>query len=252
MAGGGIKTDVNGKVLKNEKGRILADTSAPYFVAYWGEYTDYIAEMPSLHIIFTDGNPCEPIGIYLNSSPVTFYGLINGDGMARAFNEEGDSLNIVIHGLDENYEDNEGATVKYTIAAYRDGYLVQNKDWRYVDLSGLGSVYGLYFTMESSDMSYGMVNTSTYFCMDKLQVKMAASTGNSPVAKARNIRNVRVYPNPFVDYITVNTESAGKAIIYDLMGTVDVSAGENTIKTSALGEGIYLFRLGGETVKIVK
>ena len=46
-----------------------------------------------------------------------------------------------------------------------------SSDWEKVDLSALGEVGGIYFTMTSTDTDpmWG-INTAAYFCMDKLQV----------------------------------------------------------------------------------
>lgn len=64
------------------------------------------------------------------------------------------------------------------------------------------------------------------------------------------------YPNPFVDYIIVNTKSNGIATIYDLSGkpvsTVNVQAGSNRIDAAALSKGVYLLKINESTVKIVK
>ena len=65
-----------------------------------------------------------------------------------------------------------------------------------------------------------------------------------------------VYPNPFVGYITVNTTDNGPATICDLSGKVvlkkRLTSGSTSINTSVLPKGIYLLKMGNNTVKIVK
>ena len=65
-----------------------------------------------------------------------------------------------------------------------------------------------------------------------------------------------VYPNPFVNYIIVNTTESGTATICDLSGRVvltnKIISGSNTINTFALPKGIYLLKTGEHTRKIVK
>jgi uncharacterized protein YjdB len=169
MAGGGIKTDANGRVLKDENGKVLVERGIPYLLAYWG----YFMESSGTHClqtILTDAEaPYEAVGMYVNAHPWPYYGNIHGDGFARPF-QEGDYFKLFIHGLDENYEDN-GKVVEYVLAEFKNGLLTQSPDWEWIDLSALGEVYGFYYTMESTDESpYYGPNTAVYFCMDKLTV----------------------------------------------------------------------------------
>ena len=67
---------------------------------------------------------------------------------------------------------------------------------------------------------------------------------------------LRVYPNPFADYIIVKTTAANTATIYTVSGTAILNAnlqnGSNRIETSALPKGVYVLKVGEKTVKIVK
>lgn len=176
MAGGGIKTDKEGKVLTDANGKVIVEKGIPYLVAYWG----YWVEMnqggdPCLQVKFTDGKPYIPKGIYLCNHPWPYYGNIHGDGFASAFTQEGDYFKVTIHGMNEEGEDM-GVKVDHILAEFKNGKLEQSTDWQWVDLSALGTVYGIYFTMESTDM-HNIIelgpNTAVYFCMDKLQVRPA-------------------------------------------------------------------------------
>ena len=64
-------------------------------------------------------------------------------------------------------------SVTKIIAEVKDGEIHQSADWEWMDLSTLGVVYGVYFTMESTDM-HPIVelgpNIAVYFCMDILHV----------------------------------------------------------------------------------
>ena len=172
MAGGGIKTDSEGNVLKDGNGVVIADPDIPYLLGYWGYFKlDWgISENQTLHIGLND--VYQAVGIYVNNSPWPYYGNLSGDGFARALNKDGDYFKLIIHGLDGNYEDN-GKTVEHYLAKNEGGVLKQSPDWEWVDLSSLGEIGGVYFTMAStdSDPMYGM-NTAGYFCMDKFQVKL--------------------------------------------------------------------------------
>ncbi len=70
------------------------------------------------------------------------------------------------------------------------------------------------------------------------------------------IAGVKAYPNPFTDYIMVQTPVATSASVYSLQGSLLISAsleaGQNRIDTSALPSGLYLVRIGSETVKMIR
>lgn len=171
MAGGGIKTDADGKVITDAGGKVVAEKGIPYLVAYWGYWNEEKeGGDPCLQVKFTDGEEYEAVGIYICNHPWPYYGNIHGDGFASPFTEEGQYFKLIIHGLNQHGEDI-GVTVEHMLAEFKNGKLHQSPDWQYVDLSGLGTVSGIYFTMETSDADpiYGP-NTAVYFCMDKLQV----------------------------------------------------------------------------------
>ncbi|MCL2041345.1 MAG: Ig-like domain-containing protein [Bacteroidales bacterium] len=170
MAGGGIKTDADGNVLKDENDIVIADPDVPYLLAYWAGYMEGYYTYPVLTTLFDDVYQAD--GIYVNINTWPYYGNIHGDGSARPLNQDGDYFKLFIHGLDENYVDN-GKTVEHYLAQNIGGTLIQSPNWEWIDLSGLGEVAGVYFTMEStdSDPMFGM-NTAAYFCIDRLQVRV--------------------------------------------------------------------------------
>lgn len=174
MAGGGIKTDENGNIVKNEQGEVEVEKGIPYLVSYWGYFMEMGGEH-GLQTIITENGPFEAVGVYVCNHPWPYYGNINGDGFARALDQEGDYFKLIIHGLDENYEET-GKSVEHYLAKYENGKLTQSDKWEWVDLSSLGEVGGFYYTMETTDADpqWGP-NTAVYFCMDKLQVRVPES-----------------------------------------------------------------------------
>ena len=88
---------------------------------------------------------------------------------------------------------------------------------------------------------------------DKVQI-VVKTLGGTNIQSIENI--VRVYPNPFVDYILLTVSANDTVVIYDLSGRVvlsqTVTAGSNRIDTSALPQGTYVLKSGANTVKIVK
>ena len=159
MAGGGC--------VIAEDGTVTADPAEPYLVAY---YSSWAYEGPSNQVMFTDkdGNMTfEPVGVYVCNHPWPYYGCEHGDGFGRPF-AEGDYFELIAHGV---AEDGSETTVSMNLVEYTDGELIAANDWTFFDLSELGEVTSVYFTLNSTDTGdYGM-NTAAYFCMDKFQVK---------------------------------------------------------------------------------
>lgn len=173
MAGGGIKTDSTGHVMHDANGNVMVQKGNPYLVAYWGYWVETQENgAPCLQINFTDNKPHRAVGVHICNHPWPYYGNIHGDGFASAFNDEGDTYKLIAHGLNAQGEDI-GTTVTLILAEYKNGQLIQSPYWQWMDLSALGTVSAIYFTMESTDM-HSIVelgpNTAVYFCLDRLQV----------------------------------------------------------------------------------
>ena len=159
MAGGGC--------VINEDGTVTADPAQPYIVGYWGSWS----EDPTNQVKYADndGNTTfKPVGVYVCNHPWPYYGCLHGDGFGRAF-EEGDYFELIAHGVDA---DGNETTTSINLVEFTNGELKALNDWTFFDLSSLGEVESVYFTMNSTDSgAYGM-NTSAYFCMDKFQAEV--------------------------------------------------------------------------------
>lgn len=212
MAGGGIKTDANGVILKDANGGVVVEKGLPYLLGYWGYYMEASGEH-SLQTVFNGGKTYKAVGMYVNNAPWPYYGNLYGDGFARKLNQEGDYFKLIIHGMDASLKDN-GKKVehflakceKQTINGKDSIVLIQSPDWEWVDLSSLGEVSGLYYTMETTDADpiYGP-NTAVYFCMDKVQVQRSSSITVAMNATSQKIFMVKKGTN---DTINVGSMSA--------------------------------------------
>ena len=184
---GGDQTDYNGDWTTNfggcmagggcvigEDGTVTADPTKPYLVAY---YSSWAMEGPSNQVMFVDkdGNTTfKPVGVYVCNHPWPYYGCVHGDGFGRAF-EEGDYFELIAHGVDA--EGNE-TTTSINLVDYTNGQLNALNDWTFFDLSSLGEVESVYFSLKSTDSGdYGM-NTAAYFCMDKFQIEGPSTEDN--------------------------------------------------------------------------
>ena len=154
------RTDTKYESLDDQWNNIVGggyDASATYGVAFAAEFNG-----PSEVTLLTE--PAVVPGFYITNSSYAYTSMLNGDGFAKKFGK-GDWFKLTIKGYDA--ENAETATKEYYLADLRDpskAYIIN--DWRYVDLSCLGTVAKISFSLSSSDTgNYGM-NTPGYFCFD--------------------------------------------------------------------------------------
>lgn len=79
-----------------------------------------------------------------------------------------------------------------------------------------------------------------YSLLDNLNVNDVATT------------KFKVYPNPTSDFIYIDSENVSDVKIYDLTGKMLLKSNSNKINIQKLKPGIYLVRIDGFTVKIIK
>ena len=217
MAGGGC--------VINEDGSVTADPAQPYLVSYWGSWS----EDPTNQVRFMDkdGNSAfTPVGVYVCNHPWPYYGCVHGDGFGSAF-AEGDYFELIAHGVDA--EGNE-TTTSINLVEFTNGELHALNDWTFFDLSSLGEVESVYFTLNSTDSgAYGM-NTAAYFCMDKFMVEDGNVDTNCYLVGTFNDWNQEPY--------------GGRIEFVDGMATVELEAGDE-FKVITRDEDGSLIWLGG-------
>ncbi|MBR1631081.1 MAG: DUF4465 domain-containing protein, partial [Paludibacteraceae bacterium] len=129
-----------------------------------GVGTPYVTmSMLSSNVIFNDEKAHVVKGLYVCNQTGTYASITdeNGFGPARPF-KKGDYCTLTINGLDEDYSP-VGDGVVWYVADYRsdnpEDWTVNNA-WEWIDLEQLGAVYGLSFTMYSTD---GYEYQGTYY-----------------------------------------------------------------------------------------
>lgn len=146
-----------------------------FLIGYWGSYNDTGATnvtQTSNYISFTDAKPHKAIGTYVTNAPWSYYGIKNGDQFARRF-VQGDYFKLIAKGFAADGVTETG-TAEFYLADYRSVNPAQWKlhnTWQWFDLTSLGVVSYIQFTMESTDAGAWGINTATLFCMDKLTVQ---------------------------------------------------------------------------------
>jgi len=112
-------------------------------------------------------------GLYVTNNNYAYYSMLNGDAFAKKFG--GDSGNdpdwflLTITGKDSN--GNVTGTVEFYLADFRfednsHDYIVDT--WQFVDLTSLGTVKSLEFSLSSSDVGAWGMNTPAYFAIDTI------------------------------------------------------------------------------------
>ena len=154
-------TDTKYETLNDQWNNIVGggyDGSTNYGVAFASEFNG------PCYVTLLSEEPAVVPGFYITNSSYAYTSMMNGDGFAKKFGK-GDWFKLTITGY--GADDAVTATKEYYLADLRDeatAYIIN--DWRYVDLTSLGAVAKIGFSLSSSDNgAYGM-NTPGYFCFD--------------------------------------------------------------------------------------
>ncbi|MFK8038981.1 MAG: DUF4465 domain-containing protein [Crocinitomicaceae bacterium] len=213
------------------------------------------------------GNPAVFYGAYFSNTTYAYLSMQNGDMFTKKFGDSTDANGaldgtngedwflLTIYGLEAD-STRTSDSVNFYLADYRFSDSTQDyilDSWEFVNLSSLGSVYGLDFQLTSSDAAPWGMNTPAYFVMDNL------STGYLSVA-AQKTTDFSMYPNPANNRVSINTNERSTIQIIDLSGrilySVDGIVGQMEIPLNQLNSGIYLVKVGSEgnyrTQKLIK
>lgn len=151
-----------------------ADGSQTYAVAY---YSAWMGTEPT--VIQQDAAPFTAVGCYVTNSAYAYTAMVYGDAYCKKFGTDDWFLLTATGYLDSV----KGESTTCYLA--KDGVIVN--DWQYFDLSALGEVDEIHFTLSSSDTgSFGM-NTPAYFCMDNFGATPTATHLNGCQSERRPI-----------------------------------------------------------------
>ncbi len=164
-----------GGIVSVEDGKPVVSADKPYIIGYYSSW-NMVGE--SLDIIFNTGETYNAVGVYVTNHPWAYYDVTVGEGSASKLEQEGDYFKIIATGM---LNGSETGTAEFKLAEVKDGELNAVKEWEWFDLSGLGEVDEIYFTLDGSDQgSYGL-NTASYFCMDLFTVDKPAIDDNTGI-----------------------------------------------------------------------
>lgn len=214
-----------------------ANGSANYAVNYGGNI-DFGAQALVSSIDITNGTYAALSMLNGDSYGKQFGSTMDANGDLDGTNGE-DWFRLLIVGRDGNSAITD--TVIFYLADYRfadnaDDYIVDS--WETVDLTSLGAVRYLEFSLESSDEGQWGINTPAYFALDDLIY--GSLSVNETVAN-----NLIVYPNPASETITFKG-TEGKITIYSVSGSVVFTGpltGMNDINVSEFNNGAYVYSI---------
>ena len=193
-------------------------------------------------------------GCYVTNNLWAYQNMHDGDATATAFGgptgNDPDWVKLTATG--KNASGHTVGTAEIYLADYRfsnneEDYILNT--WEWFDLSTLGAVHTISFSLSSSkNDSYGMI-TPAYFCIDDFN-------GEAPDdGIEENELNIAVYPNPAHDFVTVETHGRASLQgieIYDITGHCVLKSSESKIDINALPEGIYFITVVTENQKFVE
>ncbi|NPD81690.1 DUF4465 domain-containing protein [Prevotella sp. PINT] len=139
-----------------------AGGSKNYGIAYVSDF------MGPVNVTLTTDEMMAVPGVQITNAAWSLSSMANGDGVAKKFGK-GDWFKLTATGYDD--EGNVTGTKDFYLADCRSEdkaeWFILN-EWAFMDLSSLGAVRQIGFTLSSSDNGiYGM-NTPAYFCYDNL------------------------------------------------------------------------------------
>lgn len=187
-------------------------------------------------------------GVYVTNSTYAYLSMKNGDAYAKKFGGESgsdpDFLILTIEGF--NSDNISTGIIEFFLADF--GYGSKTNDyildtWKWVNLSKLGRISKLEFSLRSSDNGAWGMNTPGYFCLDNLNHEVPTSTHEIQQMQ------ITVFPNPFnVQFVISGLKNKANVVITDISGKTiaeyfNISNNQTINNLQDLKSGIYLIRI---------
>lgn len=153
--------------------------STAYAVSYVLDYSEIEFE------------PAVISGLYVTNSTYSYWSMKYGDGFSKKFGGETgndpDWFKLTIAGISQNGDTT--AMLDYYLADYRfennqEDFILDS--WEWIDLSFLGEISALRFSLSSSDVGMWGMNTPAYFCIDQLNHQDLPPVIKEPVPTVTN------------------------------------------------------------------
>ena len=185
---------------------------------YGISYVNFYNDGGYSRMTFTDNKPHKVNGLYVTNTTYTALTLENGSGFSKIFGGETgndpDYYKLLIWGKKDDVETEK---IEFYLSGYRfednsKDYII--KTWQWIDLSSLGLIDSLLFSVESSDVGAYGINTPTYFAADDIHVAIDSKVSDFAV------ENTTLYPNPSngIFYISNGSNNAAFVNIFNVTG----------------------------------
>ena len=198
-------------------------------------------------------------GVYITNGTYAALSMENGDDFAKKFGGESgndpDYFKIIINGY---YN---GILNSYSVEFYLADFTFDNNDqdyivsdWKYVDLTPLGVLDSLTFSLTSTDIGDFGINTPLFFCIDDLET----SDGVIDLETNSKKNLFKVFPNPAVETLNIysETEIIQSIQVTDLSGKIVYSISPFEINysfdISHLESGIYFVSVKIDDLSAIK
>ncbi len=182
--------------------------------------------------------------IQVSNTSYAAHSMKNGDSFAKKFTGE-DWFELTIEGFNGNSSTGE---VRVMLADSSNTAPNILETWQTVDISSLGNVTKLTFTLNSSDVGdYGM-NTPSFFALDNIVFDI--TTSSHDLSKI----NLTVYPNPATNKVHI-PNGIESLDIYSITGNLVFTELNplNLIDVSSLTKGTYLVKaISGNSISTTR
>ncbi len=197
-------------------------------------------------------------GMYVTNNTYAYLSMLEGDDFAKRFGgETGDDPDFFLLTV-KAYVDGElsSDSVDFYLADFRfednsQDYIINT--WEYLNLSSLGMVDSLLFSLSSSDVGQFGMNTPAYFCVDNLSVNQIFTSTQD----LNETLSFNVYPNPVTEELHIESGATrtyeGKILSTDgkMMQSLDLTAGHNSFNVSDYAPGIYVVFIQADAKHLV-
>jgi len=185
-------------------------------------------------------------GMYVTNGTYPYLSIKDGDGFTKKFGGlVGDDPDYFLLTIKKYFEGELSTdSINFYLADYRfedntQDYIID--EWTYVDLTSLGNVDSLQFTLSSTDNNpiFGM-NTPAYFCIDNFMTRDQATFTSAPKLDL----DLTIFPNPTSNFLNFTWEQQqGIVQVVDLQGRIlleqILQKGNNQIEVNQLVHGLY-------------
>lgn len=120
-------------------------------------------------VSFVDGKSRVIQGLYITNATYAYRVMKTGNDFSKKFGNQ-DWFKLNIYG--NNGKGVKTDSVEIYLADFRDGKTEILKTWKWIDISQMGPVNSLTFSLSSSDNGKWGMNTPAYFCVDGIKANV--------------------------------------------------------------------------------